>query len=259
MTYLADKSVLVTGGTGSFGKAFIRRLLSDFEPRRVVVFSRDELKQYEFRQALGDDPRLRWFIGDVRDPQRLARAFSGVDVVIHADAVKAEVGQAKTVGRDIDVTDRDGAKRARHKDFGVGRTGEFVEVHRRAEAQAILGFARCLDVDVDFIVQECVAGAGGAQTSICAAAQGHISCRNARRGHQSSSSEDTASQFQPIRRFIPQNITVFFKRFTDSSFVVLSVHAWESAVGDGAICPSFRFRGQFKARGVFFRPFLGGR
>ena len=88
MTYLADKSVLVTGGTGSFGKAFIHRLLADFEPRRVVVFSRDELKQYEFRQELGDDPRLRWFIGDVRDRARLEQAFNGVEVVVHAAAMK---------------------------------------------------------------------------------------------------------------------------------------------------------------------------
>jgi UDP-N-acetylglucosamine 4,6-dehydratase len=88
MTYLADKSVLVTGGTGSFGKAFIQRLLADFEPRRVVVFSRDELKQYEFRQELGDDPRLRWFIGDVRDRARLEQAFNGVEVVVHAAAMK---------------------------------------------------------------------------------------------------------------------------------------------------------------------------
>ena len=88
MTYLADKSVLVTGGTGSFGKAFIQRLLADFEPRRVVVFSRDELKQYEFRQELGDDPRLRWFIGDVRDRARLEQAFNRVEVVVHAAAMK---------------------------------------------------------------------------------------------------------------------------------------------------------------------------
>ena len=88
MTFLADKSVLVTGGTGSFGKAFIQRLLADFEPRRVVVFSRDELKQYEFRQELGDDPRLRWFIGDVRDRARLEQAFNRVEVVVHAAAMK---------------------------------------------------------------------------------------------------------------------------------------------------------------------------
>ena len=88
MSYLADKSILVTGGTGSFGKAFIRRILSDLEPRRVAILSRDELKQYEFRQELGDDPRLRWFIGDVRDRARLEQAFHGVDVVVHAAAMK---------------------------------------------------------------------------------------------------------------------------------------------------------------------------
>ena len=88
MTYLRGKSILVTGGTGSFGKAFITRVLADLEPRRVAILSRDELKQYEFRNQLGDDDRLRWFIGDVRDLSRLQRAFHGVDVVVHAAALK---------------------------------------------------------------------------------------------------------------------------------------------------------------------------
>lgn len=88
MTYLSGKSILVTGGTGSFGKAFIRHVLTHLNPARVAVLSRDELKQYEFRNDLGDDPRVRWFIGDIRDPQRLSRAFSGVEVVVHAAALK---------------------------------------------------------------------------------------------------------------------------------------------------------------------------
>ena len=86
--YLSGKSILVTGGTGSFGKAFIKHVLQELEPARIAVLSRDELKQYELRNELGDDPRMRWFIGDVRDHRRLARAFSGVNVVVHAAAMK---------------------------------------------------------------------------------------------------------------------------------------------------------------------------
>lgn len=88
MTYLAGKSVFVTGGTGSFGKSFIRHILKNDSPARVVIFSRDELKQYEFRRDLGEDTRLRWFIGDVRDRERLMRGLHGVDVVVHAAALK---------------------------------------------------------------------------------------------------------------------------------------------------------------------------
>lgn len=87
MFNLSGKSVLVTGGTGSFGKAFVKFALARFRPSRLVVFSRDELKQFEMRQQF-DDARLRFFIGDVRDPDRLARAFAGVHYVIHAAALK---------------------------------------------------------------------------------------------------------------------------------------------------------------------------
>lgn len=88
MSVLSGSSILVTGGTGSFGKAFLREVLDRHEPRRVVVFSRDELKQYELRAVFGDDPRLRWFIGDIRDRARLDRAMHGVEYVVHAAALK---------------------------------------------------------------------------------------------------------------------------------------------------------------------------
>lgn len=88
MSVLSESSILITGGTGSFGKAFIRYALDNLNPRRLVIFSRDELKQYEVRQQFRDDPRLRWFIGDIRDERRLARALHGVDYVVHAAALK---------------------------------------------------------------------------------------------------------------------------------------------------------------------------
>jgi UDP-N-acetylglucosamine 4,6-dehydratase len=82
------KATLVTGGTGSFGKLFVGTLLEKTKARKVIVFSRDELKQYEMQQVFRDEGRLRYFIGDVRDYQRLYRAFQGVDFVIHAAALK---------------------------------------------------------------------------------------------------------------------------------------------------------------------------
>lgn len=85
---LDGAAILVTGGTGSFGRRFIRTVLDNTRARKVIVYSRDELKQYEMRQQFGDDPRLRFFIGDVRDAARLDRAFGGVDIVIHAAALK---------------------------------------------------------------------------------------------------------------------------------------------------------------------------
>lgn len=88
MSILEGSNILITGGTGSFGKAFIEYALENLNPHRLVIFSRDELKQYEVRQKFNDDPRLRWFIGDIRDERRLARALHGVDYVVHAAALK---------------------------------------------------------------------------------------------------------------------------------------------------------------------------
>ena len=86
-TLFNDKSILITGGTGSFGRAFIRELTTRFKPRRVVVYSRDELKQFEMQQVF-DQPCMRYLIGDVRDFKRLSFAMTGIDYVVHAAALK---------------------------------------------------------------------------------------------------------------------------------------------------------------------------
>lgn len=82
------KSVLITGGTGSFGQKFLEIALRDYNPRKVIVFSRDELKQFEMQQRFGHHSNLRFFLGDVRDRDRLYRAFRDVDLVVHAAALK---------------------------------------------------------------------------------------------------------------------------------------------------------------------------
>ncbi len=83
-----NQVVLVTGGTGSFGKKFVETMLRDYHPRKIIVFSRDELKQHEMRISGFDHPDLRYFIGDVRDLNRLRRAMQGVDIVVHTAALK---------------------------------------------------------------------------------------------------------------------------------------------------------------------------
>lgn len=83
-----DKQILITGGTGTFGKAFIKWILEREQPKRIIILSRDELKQHEMKCSGYDDERIRFFIGDVRDKERLLRALHGVDIVIHAAALK---------------------------------------------------------------------------------------------------------------------------------------------------------------------------
>lgn len=88
MSLLDGSSVLITGGTGSLGKSLVQHLLKGGKVRRIAILSRDELKQLQMRKEFNDDPRLRWFLGDVRDIERLKRAFHNVDYVFHAAALK---------------------------------------------------------------------------------------------------------------------------------------------------------------------------
>ncbi|MFZ4801956.1 MAG: UDP-N-acetylglucosamine 4,6-dehydratase (inverting) [Chlorobium sp.] len=85
---LSNSSILITGGTGSFGHTFVPLTLSKYNPHRLVIYSRDEMKQWEMAKLYGDDERVRFFIGDVRDKDRLARALKGIDYVVHAAATK---------------------------------------------------------------------------------------------------------------------------------------------------------------------------
>lgn len=101
-----NKSIIVTGGTGSFGRKFTKLILSNYDPDRLIIFSRDEMKQWEMAKDYELDDRIRFFIGDVRDVDRLRRAFDGVDYVVHAAATKivptAEYNPFECVKTNID-------------------------------------------------------------------------------------------------------------------------------------------------------------
>jgi UDP-N-acetylglucosamine 4,6-dehydratase len=85
---LSNTSILITGGTGSFGHTFVPMTLARYNPRKLIIYSRDEMKQWEMAKKFAGDPRVRFFIGDVRDRERLYRALDGVDFVVHAAATK---------------------------------------------------------------------------------------------------------------------------------------------------------------------------
>jgi len=85
---LQGKTILVTGGTGSFGNTFVPMTLAKYNPKKIIIFSRDEMKQWDMAKKFAGDPRVRFFIGDVRDKERLYRALDGVDYVVHAAATK---------------------------------------------------------------------------------------------------------------------------------------------------------------------------
>ena len=85
---LSNSTILITGGTGSFGNAFVPMTLAKYNPKKIIIFSRDEMKQWEMSKKYQDDERVRFFIGDVRDKDRLLRALDSVDYVVHAAATK---------------------------------------------------------------------------------------------------------------------------------------------------------------------------
>ncbi len=88
MDIFKDKVVLITGGTGSFGKKFVETLIKEHKPKKIIIYSRDEMKQFEMQQGYEDVKNIRFFIGDVRDKERLSLAMSGVDYIVHAAALK---------------------------------------------------------------------------------------------------------------------------------------------------------------------------
>lgn len=86
---LNDKTILITGGTGSFGKKFTKRVLEQYNPKKIIIYSRDEYKQYLMQRQFAQHKKvMRYFIGDVRDKERFARACDGVDIIVHAAALK---------------------------------------------------------------------------------------------------------------------------------------------------------------------------
>ena len=85
---IKNSSILITGGTGSFGKSFVPLTLKKYKPKKLVIFSRDEMKQWEMQKKFKDDRRVRFFIGDIRDQNRIERALYNIDFVVHAAATK---------------------------------------------------------------------------------------------------------------------------------------------------------------------------
>ena len=117
---LNEKNVLITGGTGSFGKKATEIILRKYKPRRLIIFSRDELKQFEMAQQFPNNKYacIRYFIGDVRDKERLERAFHGVDYVIHAAALKQVLAMAipPPDARRFQLRSFDGRQSRKHAD-----------------------------------------------------------------------------------------------------------------------------------------------
>lgn len=160
------KSILVTGGTGSFGKAFVRRLLADNLAERICLLSRGEHAQAQMRDELGDDSRLRCFIGDVRDLPRLTRAMHGVDVVVHAAALKRiEVGARDPL--EMKKTNIDGAANVIEaaQDAAVKKV-VFLSSDKAFEAKSAYGKSKSYAEDL-FLAANNTVPADGPRFAVC--------------------------------------------------------------------------------------------
>ena len=152
-----DESILITGATGSFGKAFIGNLLEKYNPKRVIVYSRDELKQHEMQnsQTFEGDRRLRYFIGDVRDVRRLEMALRGVDYVVHAAALK-QVPAAEYNPFECIHTNRSGVNSSKnwHLRLGTQLWANFhiITLHIQSPHRYYLIY--CYDINRAFLCQD---------------------------------------------------------------------------------------------------------
>ena len=165
MSEFEGTSILITGGTGSFGKAFLERVLADHNPGRVVVFSRDELKQYEMREEFGEDDRIRYFLGDIRDRDRLHMALRGVDYVVHAAALK-QVDTAEYNPMEFVKTNILGSENVIQASIDTGVKKVVALSTDKASSPANLYGATKLTADKLFISSNHYAVAGGTRFSV---------------------------------------------------------------------------------------------
>lgn len=162
---LKNSSILVTGGTGSFGNTFIPMTLARFSPRKIIVYSRDEMKQWEMAKKFGDDPRVRFFIGDVRDKDRLHRALDDVDYVVHAAATKI-VPTAEYNPFECVKTNINGAMNLIDTCIDKGVKRVVALSTDKASSPANLYGATKLASDKLFVAGNSYAGAGGTRFSV---------------------------------------------------------------------------------------------
>lgn len=168
LEFLHEKDILITGGTGSFGRAFTRNLLDRTTARRIIIFSRDEFKQYEMESEFGEHPnfrRLRFFLGDVRDRSRLEMALRGVDYVVHAAALK-HVPAAEYNPFECIKTNVNGAENVAYAAQKAGvRKVIALSTDKAANPINLYGASK-LAADKIFVAANNIAGEGGVRSSV---------------------------------------------------------------------------------------------